>query len=138
MLAGQQARVYQFMIRKILKAILVLIGILILVLLGLYLIPPSQQSFEYESADIERNPLINNKVGWYTGEDGKEYQISWGAKQGLQLNYFDFDRENLKQFQTKAESHLDQKEKSIETLVKPIREALEKTEDPEIRKGLFP
>ena len=37
-------------------------------------------------------------------------------------------QENLKQFQTKAESHLDQKEKSIETLVKPIREALDKTE----------
>ncbi|NNG12630.1 MAG: DNA recombination protein RmuC [Halobacteria archaeon] len=37
-------------------------------------------------------------------------------------------QENLKQFQVKAESDLDQREKAVETLVKPIREALDKTE----------
>lgn len=37
-------------------------------------------------------------------------------------------QENLKQFQTKAEGDLVQKEKAIENLVKPIKEALEKTE----------
>ncbi len=37
-------------------------------------------------------------------------------------------RENLKQFQVKAQGDLEQREKSIEHLVKPIRETLEKTE----------
>ena len=35
-------------------------------------------------------------------------------------------QENLKQFHIKAQSDLEQKEKSIEQLVKPIKEALEK------------
>ena len=37
-------------------------------------------------------------------------------------------QENLKQYQIKAEHNLEQKEKSIETLVKPIKDALEKSE----------
>jgi DNA recombination protein RmuC len=37
-------------------------------------------------------------------------------------------QENLKQFQVKAEGDLAQREKAVETLVKPIREALDKTE----------
>lgn len=37
-------------------------------------------------------------------------------------------QENLKQFQTKASSDLEHREKAIENLIKPIREALEKTE----------
>jgi len=37
-------------------------------------------------------------------------------------------RENMKQFQVKAEDDLNQKEKAIEGLVKPIRDALNKTE----------
>jgi len=37
-------------------------------------------------------------------------------------------QENLKQFQVKAQGDLEQREKSIEHLVKPIRETLEKTE----------
>lgn len=36
--------------------------------------------------------------------------------------------ENLRRFQSKAESQLEQKEKSFENLVKPIKEALDKTE----------
>jgi DNA recombination protein RmuC len=36
--------------------------------------------------------------------------------------------ENLKQFQVKAEGELQQREKAIENLVKPIQDALEKTE----------
>jgi DNA recombination protein RmuC len=42
-------------------------------------------------------------------------------------------QQNLKQFQIKAEEDLSQKEKAIEGLVKPIREALDKTET-EIRR----
>jgi DNA recombination protein RmuC len=37
-------------------------------------------------------------------------------------------RENMKQYQIKAEDNLSQKEKAIEGLVKPIRDALDKTE----------
>ena len=37
-------------------------------------------------------------------------------------------QENLKQFQTKASGDLEQREKAIENLVKPIRDALEKTD----------
>lgn len=37
-------------------------------------------------------------------------------------------QENLRQFQLQAEAGLEKKEKAVETLVKPIREALEKTE----------
>ncbi|MCK5092973.1 MAG: DNA recombination protein RmuC, partial [Gammaproteobacteria bacterium] len=37
-------------------------------------------------------------------------------------------QENLKQFQIKAQGDLEQREKSVENMIKPIREALEKTE----------
>ncbi len=53
------------------------------------------------------------------------------AGQALRSNTEEFlklAQENLKQFQIKAESNLTQKEKAIENLVQPIREALEKTE----------
>jgi len=86
------------MIRKILKVVLYLLTALFLILLGLYLIPPKQQVIEYDQVDFETNPEINSKVGWYTADNGKNYQLSWGAKQGLQLNYFDFKREEIKHF----------------------------------------
>lgn len=86
------------MTRKILKAVFILIALVVIILLGLYLIPPKQQEIQYDYADLEKDPLINSKVGWYTAEDGKSYQVTWGAKQGLQLNFFDFERENLKNF----------------------------------------
>jgi len=53
------------------------------------------------------------------------------AGQALRSNTEEFlklAQENLKQFQIKAESGLAQKEKAIENLVQPIKEALEKTE----------
>ncbi|MCL4315494.1 MAG: DNA recombination protein RmuC, partial [Gammaproteobacteria bacterium] len=53
------------------------------------------------------------------------------AGQALRSNTEEFlklAQENLKQFQIKAEGGLTQKEKAIENLVKPIKEALEKTE----------
>lgn len=53
------------------------------------------------------------------------------SSQALKHNNEEFlrlARENLKQFQNQAKSELDQKEKSFETLIKPIRETLEKTE----------
>ncbi len=84
------------MLKKLLKIILLLLGLSLMVLLGLYLIPPNQEEIEYQYADIEKDSLINTKVGWYLSNDGKEYQITWGAKNGLQLNYFDSLRSNLK------------------------------------------
>jgi DNA recombination protein RmuC len=53
------------------------------------------------------------------------------SNQALKMNSEEFlklAQENLKQFQTKAQSDLSQKEQAIENLVKPIKEALEKTE----------
>ena len=53
------------------------------------------------------------------------------SSQALKHNSEEFLRlanENLKHFQTKANSDFEQREKSIENMVKPIREALEKTE----------
>ena len=53
------------------------------------------------------------------------------SSQALKHNNEEFlklAQQNLKQFQTKAESELDQKGQAIENLVKPIKEALEKTE----------
>ncbi len=53
------------------------------------------------------------------------------SSQALKQNNEEFLRlaqENLKQFQNKAQGELAQKEQAIENLVKPIKEALEKTE----------
>jgi len=53
------------------------------------------------------------------------------SSQALKHNNEEFlklAQENLKHFQTKASGDLEQREKAIENLVKPIRDALEKTE----------
>ena len=53
------------------------------------------------------------------------------SSQALKHNSEEFLKlaeQNLKQFQAKADSDLQQKEKAIENLVKPIKEALDKTE----------
>ena len=53
------------------------------------------------------------------------------SSQALKQNNEEFlklAQENLKQFQNKAQGELAQKEQAIENLVKPIKEALEKTE----------
>lgn len=43
-------------------------------------------------------------------------------------SFLNLAQENLKQFQVKAQGELEQKEKTFEALVKPVKEALEKTE----------
>lgn len=43
-------------------------------------------------------------------------------------SFLNLARENLRQFQVHAEDELEQREQAIETLVRPIREALDKTE----------
>ncbi len=84
------------MIKKILKILFYLIVLVILILLGLYIIPPGQESIEYDYAEIEKDANVSSKVGWYTAETGKNYQVTWAAKRGLQLNYFDENRDELK------------------------------------------
>jgi len=66
-------------------------------------------------------------------EARKQLKDSFAAlsHQALRENNETFLRlaqENLRQFQVQAEAGLEKKEKAVETLVKPIREALEKTE----------
>ena len=54
------------------------------------------------------------------------------SSQALKHNNEEFLKlahENLKQFQIKSQGDLEQKEKAIENMVKPIREALDKTEN---------
>lgn len=66
--------------------------------------------------------------------ENREQQInafSALATEALSRNnesFLNLAQENLKQFQVKAQGDLEQKEKSIEALVKPVKDALEKTE----------
>lgn len=60
-----------------------------------------------------------------------EQSFSALSQQALQLNnksFLDLAKEKLSQYQIKAEANLDKKEKSIETLLKPMYEALKQTE----------
>ncbi|MFA7097931.1 MAG: DNA recombination protein RmuC [Gammaproteobacteria bacterium] len=54
--------------------------------------------------------------------------LSADALKSNNIEFLRLAEEHLKQFQIQAEANLAQKEKSIEGLVQPIREALEKTE----------
>ena len=61
-----------------------------------------------------------------------ENSFSVLSQQALKLNNENFltlAREKLSQFQIQAEANLDKKEKSIETLLQPIQNALKKTEE---------
>ncbi|MGH8503045.1 MAG: DNA recombination protein RmuC [Gammaproteobacteria bacterium] len=66
-------------------------------------------------------------------EARKQLKDSFAAlsSQALKENneaFLQLAHENLRRFQVEAEAGLQQKEKAVETLVKPIRDALEKTE----------
>ena len=66
-------------------------------------------------------------------EARKHMSDTFGAMAGEALKhnsaeFLKLAQENLKQFQTRAESQLSEKEKAVENLVKPIHEAIEKTE----------
>ena len=67
-------------------------------------------------------------------ESRKQLENSFSAlsQQALKLNNENFltlAKEKLSQFQIQAEANLDKKEKSIETLLKPIQNALKQTEE---------
>ncbi|NNM16569.1 MAG: alpha/beta fold hydrolase [Bacteroidia bacterium] len=70
--------------------------IALLIISGLYFIPPKEEVPAYAFPEEKTEDYLTNKVGWYETAERKAYQITWGAKQGLQLNYFDTLRSNLK------------------------------------------
>lgn len=65
---------------------------------ALYFIPPGQDEIRYNYVTKEPIFNLNSKVGWYKTTEGLYYQVTWGAKTGLQLNYFDSLRTNIKSF----------------------------------------
>ncbi|NNJ94426.1 MAG: DNA recombination protein RmuC, partial [Halobacteria archaeon] len=59
--------------------------------------------------------------------------LAANALQSNNAQFLRLARENLEQFHIKAEGELEKREKAVENLVKPIREALDKTES-QVRK----
>jgi len=81
-------------IKRILQVIAGVFLLLVIILLGLYIIPPSQTEYEYKpQAYIEGE--FRNEVGWYEGDDNRWYQVTWSAAGGLRLNHFDTLRSEL-------------------------------------------
>ena len=85
--------------------------------------------------EMERSTHIDKLASIEKNHDQARSQLtetfSHLSSQALKHNNEEFlklAQENLKQFQTKAQGELTQKEQAIENLVKPIKEALEKTE----------
>ncbi|RNC87205.1 MAG: alpha/beta fold hydrolase [Winogradskyella sp.] len=105
------------MIKKILKSLLAVFALIFLVLTGLYFIPPKQERIQYDYKQIEKNPLLNSRVGWYKSSNNKNYQITWGSQDGLQLNYFDSLRNNLKNLRlTHIEGNKFSTDKNLKTV----------------------
>ena len=84
-------------LQRILYFLLLLLLVLPAIALGaLYFIPPAEEVITYNYVTEKPAASLNDKVGWYKTTEGKDYQITWGAKKGLRLNYFDQFRSNLK------------------------------------------
>ena len=89
----------------------------------------------HTTLEMERSTHIDKLAAIEKNHDQARSQLtetfSHLSSQALKHNNEEFlklAQENLKQFQTKAQGELTQKEQAIESLVKPIKEALEKTE----------
>ncbi len=81
--------------------------------------------------DSERRSAIEKSVALEQVRENLAGTFSTMASEALKHNSGEFLRlaqENLKQFHIQAQGELAQREKAVENLVKPIREALEKTE----------
>lgn len=81
--------------------------------------------------DLERNAQLEKLRLLEQARSQLSETFSHLSSQALKHNSEEFlklAQENLKQYQTQAQGDLSQKEQAIENLVKPIREALEKTE----------
>lgn len=83
-------------IRRIARFLIGIIAVTVLALVVLYIVPPSQQEFTYERFVEPRPDNEKQLLGFYQADDGKEYQISFRATNGLQLNYFSPSRAELK------------------------------------------
>lgn len=81
--------------------------------------------------DSERRSAIEKSLALEQVRENLAGTFSTMASEALKHNSGEFLRlaqENLKQFHIQAQGELAQREKAVENLVKPIREALEKTE----------
>lgn len=81
--------------------------------------------------EMERRAHADKAIAMEKGRDELTHTFMALSSQALRENNEEFLRlaqEKLKQFQVKAQSELEQKEKSIENMVAPIKQALEKTE----------
>ena len=80
--------------------------------------------FERRAAAAKQQSDLNNRdqlIGTFAA-------LAGDALAKNNASFLNLAQENLKQFQIKAQSNLDHKEKSIEALLKPVKETLEKTE----------
>ncbi len=81
-------------IKRIFQIIGGFIILLIIVLIGLYIIPPSLTEYSYQPSEFIDGQFQDN-VGWYKGDDDRWYQITWSAAGGLRMNHFDTLRSEL-------------------------------------------
>lgn len=81
--------------------------------------------------ELEKQALADKIATFEKAREQLSETFSALSSQALKHNSDEFlklAQENLKQFQVKSMGDLEQREKAIESLVKPIREALDKTE----------
>jgi DNA recombination protein RmuC len=81
--------------------------------------------------DLERRAAQERQQLATAGRDQLVNTFTALATDALARNneaFLNLAQQNLRQFQVKAQSDLEQKEKAIETLLKPVKDALEKTE----------
>ncbi|HEC19546.1 MAG TPA: DNA recombination protein RmuC [Gammaproteobacteria bacterium] len=94
-----------------------------------------QNSTLNTTLDMERRAQAEKLAALENAQEQARSQLTEAfshlSRQALKHNNEEFlklAQENLKQFQARAQGELSQKEQAIENLVKPIKEALEKTE----------
>ena len=84
------------------------------------------------SLDLERKATDAQQQSWQQQNVQLRDSFNALAAEALRSNNSQFLRlakENLEQFHIKAEGELEKRDKAVENLVKPIREALEKTHE---------
>jgi DNA recombination protein RmuC len=85
----------------------------------------------HTTLELERKAHIEKLQALQEAREQLAHTFSALSSQALKHNNEEFLKlatENLRHFQTRAQGDLEQREKAIENLVKPIREALDKTE----------
>jgi DNA recombination protein RmuC len=85
----------------------------------------------HTTLELERKAHTDKLQALQEAREQLSHTFSALSSQALKHNNEEFLKlatENLRHFQTRAQGDLEQREKAIENLVKPIREALDKTE----------